>query len=199
MSDRDAHRRGWDGQPELYTLYDATDQQTADVYHRCSFGPTIRLEGYGATPCMPSGALHPRPPHALFNLAYNIVDPPHPSAVAILEVLRQPALLGIALLVETWGNDTMTPEEREADPRSLADIPGSVERRILLAALPGGVFRLATRTRGMKPRVDDDLTDLQGPIVDALRIILAVIHGEPTEGMSLTVPYGMTCPGGDHD
>lgn len=187
--ERNAHRSGWDSPPELYAIYDATDEQTAATYKEYGFGQAIHLEGYAAIPIIPSEVLCPSPVRALFFIAYNLGSK-NPKISLAVEILKQPGFIGIAHQVETWSN-TMSPEERKADTRDLVDIPGSIEQRVVLTTLRDETIHSISRARGQKPSVNNYDKPPQGPLIDALKVIVAIACGKPVDNMRLTIPRGM--------
>jgi hypothetical protein len=94
----DAHRRGWDGAPALYVLYDSRDRETERSYRTVMRGSPIRSAPYAALPAVPPGALDGNPSSALFRFALNLRSQ-HPYVEAILALLRQPGFVGMAFLV----------------------------------------------------------------------------------------------------
>lgn len=60
--------------------------------------------------------------------------------------------VGMLLVTEAWLNSELTPDRR--DGRSLADIPGSVEVRIVFAIDTAGRAFQLTRRRGRRPEME---------------------------------------------
>lgn len=187
--ERNANRVGWDTQPELHVIYDTTDMKTATAYKEYGFGHILHMEGYAATPIIPSEILCPSPVRALFYLAYNISSN-DPIALATIDILKQPGFIGLALQVEVWSR-IMDPEERKIDRRLLADIPGSVERRSVITTLRDGTICSMSRARGQKPSNDKYDRPPEGPLIESLQIITAIAAGKSVKNMRLTIPRGM--------
>lgn len=78
------------------------------------------------------------------------------------------------LIMESWVNLNFTShDERHADPRDLADIPGSREARFCLAIVGDQALTL-TRIRGDKPDIQEcDTSGLTGEMAESLKMIHA--------------------------
>lgn len=86
---------------------------------------------------------------------------------------------GLALVSESWANSSLSPQEREADPRKLADIPGSYESRDVLSVDTAGRLFMLHRQRGMKPLAG--MSEVTGRIPLALlSIVLTVAELMPS-------------------
>lgn len=175
----DAHRRGWDGDPALYVLYDARDRETEASYRRIMRGVPIRSLPYAALPAVPSGALEGNPSSALFRFALNLRSE-HPFVKAILEVLRQPGFVGMAFLVEAWMRTFDSKDERESLGKvRFADVPGSIEIRDVMAADISGRDFCVQRQRGGKAEMIEPDGEMSGAVIESLRTIVAAVVGRP--------------------
>ena len=95
-----------------------------------------------------------------------------PFAAELTEsIFTNPALAHL-LISETWENRTFTgPEERDADPRRLADILGSVEVRYCVGVM-GARWIALSRVRGAQPQLiepEGDSLEIGGRMFDALK------------------------------
>lgn len=130
------HRHGWDSDPaSVWVMFDPQE-------------PTRRLNTR-RVPGTPGG----RVGEAIERFADNLVtayqaDPCHP----LLRVLADPGVVGVVVCDQTWRNDVLAePQARAAEPRELADVPGSYEARVVWAVDRAGVGYLVWRRRGHKP------------------------------------------------
>lgn len=175
----DAHRRGWDGDPALYVLYDARDRETEAAYRNVMRGVPIRCAPHAALPAVPSGALAGNPASALFRFALNLRSE-HPWVEAILHILRQPGFVGMAFLVEAWMRTFDTKDERESLGKvRFADVPGSIEIRDVLAADISGRDFCVQRQRGGKAEMIEPDGEMSGAVIESLRTIVAAVLGRP--------------------
>lgn len=175
----DAHRRGWDGDPALFVVYEHADVVTEVAYANILAAPT-RVGPYAARYLVPPQRLGPQPQHAVFRLALNLrYATDAPEVAELLEGLRQPGFVGMAMLCEGWLFRGTDEEMAARGNRSLADTPGSVENRIVMLALPDGGLRIVQRIRGEKPELLVDWHEGVGAVPESLLVIAAVIADKP--------------------
>lgn len=185
--ERAAHTGGWDGPPGLYVVYD--QRIGAPTWH--PFGTPIRCGPYVAAPCIPVEAIDEYPPRALYAMALGLrQDPSHAMAMATL--FSPDILVGMALLCEGWTKAMDPGERRRLGDRRLADIPGSLENRIVTCADVAGEVRIVQRIRGHEPRVAETASQFAGCVPESLRYIVAAWAGAPLPAFPTppSVPMG---------
>jgi hypothetical protein len=189
----DAHRAGWDAPAALYVLYDARDLGTDRTYRQMMRwgGVPTRRGPYAAISAAPPGSLDGYPQHGLFRMALNFSHSDHPATRAMLGVLRQPGFLGAAFVCEAWSRETDDQAEREAwRGKRFADMPGSMEIRTVNAADVGGADWVVRRVRGDKPKMwtsgDPGLSNVEGSVVESLRMVVAVTADLPRPELKTT-------------
>lgn len=188
----DAHRAGWDGPPALFALYDARDASTDQAYRltMSGCGPVIRCHPYAAQPMAPRGGLDGYASHAVFRMALNMkAAPDDPRVAALIGMMRRPGFLGVALLCETWARQESEEGRGALGAVRFADIPGSVECRLVSAADVAGRDYMARRVRGRKPQAGEDFGSIEGSVFESLRVIVAAIANLPVP--ELTTPPSM--------
>lgn len=210
----DRHRDGWDQPARIYVVYDWDHPETDAMFRRffsSRCGRPVRWRPYIAHPIAIPEAMS-KPSVALYLLANNLRN--HAAgtmlpgretlAAATAAMLRQPGVVGVAMCVEAWARKAALPEGHgpdEADAReaalahlyqgrkSLADVPGSVENRIMVGVDITGQECTWYRVRGGKPTRDAlELGDLpegephpraNGAVIESLRMIADFIAGRP--------------------
>ena len=133
------HYRGWDNTPP--SLYRVGRNNTGELdIIRAHLG---MLEG-----------LHPRV--ELARMAGAVRQ--RPAMAELIEAHFDGPPLAHLLIFESWQHGSRTPEEHEADPRSLADVPGSFEARCGIAVI-GKTLMAVNRIRGEQPVLVDPTSD----------------------------------------
>ncbi len=179
--EKDGARRGWDAPPSLLMMWDARESGALALQHiGLRSGGLVASGAYRAGRAISDRALEPNPAVALYRMAVNIIAAPsHPPVAYARQSLAQPGLLGIAARFEGW-HRVMTHEERRADQRALADIPGSVEQRMVCAATVDGGIWMVTRVRGQQPilRRPAGSEKWAGAVPESLAAIAAWLAGD---------------------
>lgn len=164
------HRDGWDAPAQLYVVYDSSNLAIATRYRKLFGGYGAAVHGglYEARPIMPSGTLVGVLSHDLHHMLTNLSDPRlSPSAEIFWRTLGLPGVVAIALSAEAWTRPIDPGEDLHG--RSLADIPGSRETRLVLAAAIDDVVRFLRRNRDEPPQFVHG--DPGGPLVECLRYL----------------------------
>ncbi len=178
-----AHRRGWDDDPQLLVVYDTTDAATTTEYDESlpPDGGLTRRGRLAARRMWPSELLNPTPAHAVFTMAVGLhYDSQSAHWKVIRDVLRQPGFFAVALVFEMW---VRRPDMPFVAPGSFAKAPDSVEVREVLAVLPDGSSRGVLRMRDRSP---GPFTSMSGSVSESLHVIAAHIAGMPLP--TLTTP-----------
>lgn len=190
LVEADTHTSGWDQPPALYAIRDTTIHGGQQHYDRYRVGPDIRYRQLAATPCVPAQLLLPSPPERLAALASVYRDIAQDLAVeahtagmayAISHAIGGPGLLGLALMVECWGEKS-SPDAWDAIAagQRIADRPGGYELRIVVTTDSDQTIGV-TRRRGHTPESGGAH---RGRLVSALRIVTlaALAASETTTG-----------------
>ena len=187
----DAHRHGWDGPPALLVLYDTRHLDTDRLYRQVfaahpAFGPATRMGPYVAQRMLSADMLCTRGRQVWQNLyifASNAAfadddacsDATGRFNVAVLrDAMRQPGVLGYALLSEGWQREGIGQQELDSllsDGRHYADIPGSVENRSVACVDVNNLAQAVQRNRGRKPEVVEFHTAFGG-ITTSMRLLV---------------------------
>lgn len=177
--ERIVNRDGWDEPPRLMVVYQNGDTQTERNYRGVleQFGKPIKCGEYSAMQmCSPSD-MEGIASHIIFDMALRFMASSEGTAdyttEYILNTLRNPGFIGIILCCESW-TSRISPEERNG--RMLADIPGSLETRIISYGDVNGKSKSVSRARGEKPQLLDDMT---GCIPESLICVSAVVAKLP--------------------
>lgn len=199
----DLHRDGWDRPAQVFLIY-GWDETGTNAFFRAHFsrrcGRPVRSRPYAAHPIAPPEAMR-EPASMLYvfanNLRHYVAGSLSPrfadGMVAVADVLRQPGIVGVAFCCETWAHRTVGPDAQQkmeqltsAGATSLADIPGSVEQRLITGVDITGGVHFVVRERGSKPRTEmiegheiNDSTVLGGAVIESLRLIMAFVDGRP--------------------
>ena len=209
----DRHRDGWDQPARIYIVYGWEHPETDTVFRRLfsgRCGRPVRWRPYIAHPIAIPEAMA-MPAVAVFlmanNLRHHVAGTTRPgrenAAAAPAALLKQPGIVGIAMCMEVWCKKGASPgrglpysEERDAALRdlyqgqkSLADVPGAVENRVMTGVDITGQDCTWYRERGGKPTRDPlGLGDLlagepapraDGAVIESLRMIADFIAGRP--------------------
>jgi len=188
------HRRGWDQPAQVLVLYDCYDRATEYAYREILAsrrgGPT-RCGPYAAQSAVPAEVLSGSASHALFRFALNLdhrLDDPGVSA--IVDMMRQPGFLGMALASEAWFWAGTKEERKAVGNVRLADVPGSLECRNVWAVDIDGEVHFVQRVRGQKPQLlAFEQANITGAIIESLQLIVAVVAGLPKPKLTV-VPSG---------
>lgn len=181
-----ANRDGWDQSAAVMVLYDWRDTETEMAYRQFMgiTGDPVRSGDYAARPMLRPWKMAKalaKPSHALFRMALNLTQAPGavPQADMFVDALAQPGFLGVAFVVESWGREFPDEETRDRESRlDFADLPGSVECRMVYAADRSGGFHVVKRLRGRRPELLDGSV-FGGSVVESLRGITARVAGLP--------------------
>lgn len=147
------HRRGWDEPPNVYLMY---------------------RQGLSR----PLGPVPNPPARALAQVARAVAaeaDVPQLRAMMAESINR--GLVAVAFTCETWMSTAFTSdEERQADGRDLADIPGSTEARMVCAVDLDDRQYVVMRVRGGKPKTEvypaDHTGRVQGLVFESLSMMV---------------------------
>jgi hypothetical protein len=173
------HRDGWDEPARVFVLVDAEEQPNtaAEFQQRMRReGQPVRVGGYLAQPLLGPGVFVAmasiRPPDLLRQFGLGLAYGPSevPALARERELLRAPGVVGFAIVHEAWVNEDPT---RPAGVR-LADVPGSYEARMLLAATLTGEVVAARRRRGQPPSLLSDTWKMRGELLVSLRLLCDV-------------------------
>lgn len=176
-----AHRRGWDVEGRLCLLYDWHDQVTERAYRLLTEGDPIRCGAYAAKTAvlLPGNAAH-----RMFGLALVLSKTEDGAAGMLLDMFRRPGFLGAALVFEAWDREE-SQDEPEGDVR-VADMPGSLEGRYVVAATVDGTDCWVRRIRGEKASVMTDYAHTcGGAIIESLRVFVAKVAGLPVPELTV--------------
>jgi hypothetical protein len=146
--ERRLNRDGWDQPPALYTMH-------------CE-GRNVAIEPRPGS--FPNAGAYV---HSLADIFEN-----HAAGRTLARTLATPSFAGFAVDCESWQyHGNMPPEKRNG--RKLADIPGSVECRDVMAVDVGGRLHWVSRIRGQQPYeppyAHGGMLSMSGRMVVALR------------------------------
>ena len=163
------HSRGWDLLPMLGYVYRAPGLGITPP-------PGMRLSTFMVVP-------FERQPHevdqdvaqGLLRLASVLLYMATPPQLIPREMIRDFA--GLIFVSEGWEAPFRSPEERDADKRRAADIPGAYELRCAMILDCSGRVHQAMRVRGEPPVVQthEPGTDMSGSVIVALRDLMRAI------------------------
>lgn len=181
------HRDGWDEPARLYVL----TQAGALVRSGISFHTPVHAGGLTALSIAPPMAFHGNPAHALFKVAWAASQGLPAAGLFVALIGSVPGFVGLAFVVESWMRRDMSDAERDAlGERSFADIPGSLEARMVHARDCADRMYAVSRPRGEQPRLSlPGDGHPEGSIVESLAVLVAAATGRPLPELT-GVPRG---------
>lgn len=199
------NRRGWDRPPIVYALYDvAAHPGTARhwrITDRQGAGTQVQRDGYLAVVFLGGRSWPPgSPASALRAFATGVTHDIAGVRGSVAAALTVPGLLGAAIMIEAWSlmtTDTAVLDAYEAGDRSLADTPGAVEARDVLAVDGADRSYGVHRQRGgqqMSRWVDHagdvpgERSGIDGFAHDSLRAFVSALFGRPRPDLLLSRP-----------
>lgn len=186
-----AEAAGWDADPAVHVLYDRGDVEAAALFDTSmaanpALGPPVTDRGgWASQPMLPLGkwatAAGVEPVEAVANFARNVAYAPDDDNVRLLAAyLTRPAVLGFALICETWTVSGGRPDVARAvfgEFGHVADMPGAAEARLVVAQdVAGGRYRVARR-RGQRAEVAGEEEEWAGGLTAVVGLLCDAITG----------------------